>query len=137
MSNANTNTNTNANAEAELAALRAELAAIKAALGPVIQGHSVARQVASNLQVRLLIGDTLSEYIVVMQSACIEWERGGRTAQAGQAAMVWLYNTLAGPGHLNFDSAAQTAQKWFDQQIERIEAHRASHPAPASPKEPT
>lgn len=122
------------NTETELAALRAELAEIKAAVGEIIPGYSIAQHITANLRNRVLIGDLLAEQGAAMQAAIIEWERGVETAKAGQAAMAWLYNTLAGPGHLDFDSAAQTAQEWFDQQIERIEAHRTKHPLPEDPE---
>lgn len=116
--------------KSELVAMRDELAEIKAAVGKTIPGYSIAQHIAANLRHRMLIGDLLAEQGAAMQAACIEWERGGKTAESGEAAMLWLYNTLDGPGHLNFDSAAQTAQAWFDAQIAQIGAHRAKFPPP-------
>lgn len=52
----------------------------------------------------------LNDNIVVMQAAWIEWKRGGGAEQA----MVWIHNTLWGPGLIPEGPYDHDAQKWFD-----------------------
>lgn len=59
-----------------------------------------------------MLGDALNDQIVAMQAAFIEWQHG----KGAEAAMVWIANTLSGPGLIPDENApyGKEAQAWFD-----------------------
>jgi len=59
-----------------------------------------------------ILSECLHDQIVVMQAAYIEWQHGN----GAEAAMQWIANTLAGPGHIPDEDApyGKEAQAWFD-----------------------
>lgn len=55
--------------------------------------------------------ERFEEMIVVMQAAWIEWKHGS----GPEAAMIWIHNTLAGPGLIPDPSEpfGRDSQNWF------------------------
>ncbi|MFY4709949.1 hypothetical protein [Burkholderia glumae] len=58
------------------------------------------------------MSDIIHDQTVVMQSAIIEWQHG----MGAEAGLVWIANTLDGPGHFpDFDAPhGKNAQFWFN-----------------------
>lgn len=58
------------------------------------------------------LGKIVHDMVVAEQAAWIEWRHGN----GAEAAMVWIHNGLAGPGHIPDEDAAygKDAQAWFD-----------------------
>lgn len=54
----------------------------------------------------------IHDLVVANQSAWIEWQHG----RGAEAAMGWIHNGLAGPGHIPDENASwgKEAQAWFD-----------------------
>ena len=74
---------------------------------------------APNPDVRLARANVMWGYVVehlvfAMQAAWIEWKRG----DGAEHAMVWIENTLDGPGSLDEIEASDTdAQAYFDRRM--------------------
>lgn len=80
------------------------------------------------MRVRIMFGDTISNHCIAMQSAVIDADL--RTPEAG---MVWIRNTLCGPGLLpDVEKAKEMggAQAWFDAKTAEHEALRKTTPEP-------
>lgn len=74
-------------------------------------------------------GDIVHRYTLAMRAAVVAAHLEGF-----DHGMRWIYNTLAGPGHLPDLDEARTkggAQALFDLELAEHEAFRAAHPAPA------
>ncbi|WP_175946701.1 hypothetical protein [Burkholderia pyrrocinia] len=58
------------------------------------------------------LSDIIHDQTVAMQSAVIEWQHG----KGAEAGLIWIVNTLEGPGHLpDFDAPhGKHAQFWFN-----------------------
>lgn len=89
-------------------------------LNDVAAGHPMAMKELSKLRQDLYhakaahksIAEAFDRNVVAMQSAWIEWKRGG----GAEEAMQWIENTLDGPGLTPFDSDTRSAQEYFDQE---------------------
>lgn len=59
-----------------------------------------------------MLGEAIHNMVVAQQSAWIEWRHGG----GAEAAMIWIHNGLAGPGHIPDEDApyGKEAQAWYD-----------------------
>jgi hypothetical protein len=59
-----------------------------------------------------MMSSTIHDLTVAMQAAVIEWQHG----KGAEAGMVWISNTLWGPGLLPDEDAeyGKEAQAWFD-----------------------
>ena len=71
------------------------------------------REVAQFKRRDVLFGDVIANHCIAMQAAVIEEVLG----EGAEAAMVWISNTLCGPGLLpNLEEALRLggAQAWFD-----------------------
>ena len=82
----------------------------------------------------IAFGDIVHQFTIAMRAAVVAAHLEGP-----DHGMQWIYNTLAGPGHLpDLDDARALggAQAMFDAEMAEHEAFRAAHPAPAiqSPK---
>jgi len=79
-------------------------------------------------------GDIVHQFTIAMRAALVAAHLDGL-----DHGMQWIYNTLAGPGHLpDLDDARALggAQATFDAEMAEHKAFRVAHPAPAiqSPK---
>jgi hypothetical protein len=79
-------------------------------------------------------GDIVHQFTIAMRAALVAAHLDGL-----DHGMQWIYNTLAGPGHLpDLDDARALggAQAMFDAEMAEHKAFRVAHPAPAiqSPK---
>ena len=79
------------------------------------------REVAQFKRRDVLLGDVISNHCIAMQAALIEECLG----EGAEAAMVWISNTLSGPGLLpDLEEARRLggAQAWFDARSTEREA---------------
>ena len=77
----------------------------------------------------IAFGDIVHQFTIAMRAAVVAAHLDGL-----DHGMQWIYNTLAGPGHLpDLDDARALggAQAMFDAEMAEHEAFRAAHPAPA------
>lgn len=95
------------------AAKSAEIARLSAALSEALAQLEAERaRNAAGVKMRAEFSRIIHDQVVAQQSAWIEWQHGG----GAEAAMVWVHNGLAGPGHIPEDSLpyGKEAQAWFD-----------------------
>ena len=74
-------------------------------------------------------GDIVHQFTIAMRAAVVAAHLDGP-----DHGMQWIYNTLAGPGHLpDLDDARALggAQAMFDAEMAEHKAFRVAHPAPA------
>lgn len=90
-------------------------------------------ELARCMRVRLSFGDIISNQCIAMQAALIDQHHKGH-----EAGMVWIGNTLFGPGLIPDIGEAlglsktDPAQAWFDAKTAECEAHREKLPSPES-----
>lgn len=84
------------------------------AMRALLQGSREAAAAQVEKQEKLLreLSNIVHDFTVVMQTAWIEWQHGA----GAEAAMSWIHNTLAGPGHIPDENApyGKEAQAYFD-----------------------
>lgn len=74
-------------------------------------------EVARLKRVAFMMSQCVHNLVVANQAAWIEWQRG----EGAEAAMTWIHNGLAGPGHIPRDDG-DSAQAYFDSNVdERME----------------
>ena len=82
----------------------------------------------------IMFGDIISNHCIAMQAAAIDAKMRGPAE-----GMVWIENTLCGPGLLpDMDEARalpaastqELAQAWFDAKMAEHEKFRREHPGP-------
>lgn len=76
----------------------------------------------------ITFGDIVAQQVMAMRAAVVD-----NALRGSGEGMAWIWNTLAGPGHLPDVEAAKAeggAQAMFDREMAEHEAFRAAHPAP-------
>lgn len=87
------------------------------------------REAAKSERRAITFGDIVHQQVIAMRAAVVACQRDG-----AEAGMVWIANTLEGPGHLpDAEDIALGAQELFDKETAEHEAFRATHPAPEVP----
>lgn len=85
-------------------------------------------EIAKGLKREIMFSDIVHRHILAMRAAVVAGHLEGL-----DHGMQWIFNTLAGPGHLpNLEEARALggAQAMFDAELREHEAFRAANPVP-------
>lgn len=85
-------------------------------------------EIAKGLKREIMYSDIIHRHVIAMRAAMVAGHLEGL-----DHGMQWIFNTLAGPGHLpDLDEARAIggAQAMFDAEVREHEAFRAANPVP-------
>lgn len=85
-------------------------------------------EIAKGLKREIMFSDIIHQHVIAMRAAVVAGHLEGL-----DHGMQWIFNTLAGPGHLPDLEEARTiggAQAMFDAELREHEAFRAANPGP-------
>lgn len=85
-------------------------------------------EIAKGLKREIMYSDIIHRHVIAMRAAVVAGHLEGL-----DHGMQWIFNTLAGPGHLPDLDEARTiggAQAMFDAELQEHEAFRAANPVP-------
>ena len=112
------------------------IVSIEAAIGEVNPKRTLVQNIDSIVRTRIEFADYMSQNIIAMQAACIEFELA-ETPDECPEWMSWIYNTLSGPGFIVDEEDYKelgSAQAWFNKAVADLKAHREKYPMPVDPE---